>query len=89
MLNVVLCKRKIDRYRVSRELVYLVSMYMTISTLLIQYVCHKVSAHRCALNAVGFMEVCGPWCDTSAMSAASLHSLCVRTAPTKRIRGSP
>lgn len=55
---------------------------------LIWYVFHKVSARMCVLDVAGCTGVCGPWCDTSAMSAASLHSSCVRTAPTKRIRGS-
>lgn len=64
------------------------SMHMTASIILIRYVFHKVSACRCVLDVAGCTEVCGPWCDTSAMSAASLHSSCVRTAPTKRIRGS-
>lgn len=64
------------------------SMQMTASIILIRYVFHKVSACRCVLDVAGCTEVCGPWCDTSAMSAASLHSSCVRTAPTKRIRES-
>lgn len=92
-MNVVLCSRKIDRYHIIGKLVYLVPavciwLFPMHIHFLIWYVFHKVSARMCVLDVAGCTGVCGPWSDTSAMSAASLHSSCVRTAPTKRIRGS-